>query len=196
MSYILDALRRADAERERGAVPGLHAHPVPTSSEAASERTAIRPGTWVMAIAVVLAVLVAVSWQWFTPETPRIAAAAPVEPPVPAAAVAAAPPLPAASVALDPIPVQRPQAVAAPKEPVAVERIHAIGELPEEIRRQLPTITVGGSMYSDDAARRMLIINGQLYHEHDQLAPGVTLEQIKLKAAILKFQGYKYSIVF
>ena len=104
--------------------------------------------------------------------------------------------LAAASVALDPIPVQRPQAVAAPKEPVAVERIHAIGELPEEIRRQLPTITVGGSMYSDDAARRMLIINGQLYHEHDQLAPGVTLEQIKLKAAILKFQGYKYSIVF
>ena len=51
-------------------------------------------------------------------------------------------------------------------------------------------------MYSDDAARRMLIINGQLYHEHDQLAPGVTLEQIKLKAAIVKFQGYKYSIVF
>ena len=89
MSYILDALRRADAERERGAVPGLHAHPVPTSSEAASERAAIRPGTWVMAIAVVLAVFVAVSWQWFTPETPRIAAApaaAPVETPVPAAA--------------------------------------------------------------------------------------------------------------
>ena len=25
MSYILDALRRADSERERGAVPGLHA---------------------------------------------------------------------------------------------------------------------------------------------------------------------------
>ena len=25
MSYILDALRRADAERERGAVPSLHA---------------------------------------------------------------------------------------------------------------------------------------------------------------------------
>ena len=32
MSYILDALRRADAERERGAVPGLHAQPVPPVS--------------------------------------------------------------------------------------------------------------------------------------------------------------------
>ncbi|MFO1267813.1 MAG: hypothetical protein U1F67_14180 [Rubrivivax sp.] len=29
MSYILDALRRAESERERGQVPGLHAQPVP-----------------------------------------------------------------------------------------------------------------------------------------------------------------------
>ena len=28
MSYILDALRRADAERERGTVPGIHAQPI------------------------------------------------------------------------------------------------------------------------------------------------------------------------
>ena len=28
MSYILDALQRADAERERGTVPGLHAQPL------------------------------------------------------------------------------------------------------------------------------------------------------------------------
>ncbi|MDE1950478.1 MAG: hypothetical protein KGI35_17810, partial [Burkholderiales bacterium] len=27
MSYILDALRRAEAERERGLVPGLHSQP-------------------------------------------------------------------------------------------------------------------------------------------------------------------------
>ena len=28
MSYILEALRRADAERERGAVPNIHAQPL------------------------------------------------------------------------------------------------------------------------------------------------------------------------
>ena len=196
MSYILDALRRADAERERGAVPGLHAQPVPAVSDAAQASAAIRPGTWVLAIAVVVAVLVAVSWQWFTPETPRVAAAPAAAPPVPPA-VPAPPPQATAPVALDPIPAARPAAPSpVAKESAAAERVYAMNELPEEIRRQLPAITVGGSMYSDDAARRMLIINGQLYHERDQLAPGVTLEQIKLKAAILKFQGYRYSIAF
>ena len=199
MSYILDALRRADAERERGAVPGLHAQPVPAASDPSPSPPGIRVGTLVLAIAVVLAVLVTVSWQWFTPETPRIAVGPPAVPVAPPA-VPAAPPravAPVAPVALDPIPAPRPAVpAAAAKEPPAAERVYAISELPEEIRRQLPAITVGGSMYSDDAARRMLIINGQLYHEHDQLAPGVTLEQIKLKAAVLKFQGYRYAISF
>jgi general secretion pathway protein B len=36
MSYILDALRRADAERSRGAVPGLHAQNIPTDDEPAA----------------------------------------------------------------------------------------------------------------------------------------------------------------
>ena len=33
MSYILDALRKADAERERGAVPDLHAQLLPPGSQ-------------------------------------------------------------------------------------------------------------------------------------------------------------------
>lgn len=33
MSYILDALKRADAERGRGQVPGLNAQPLGASPE-------------------------------------------------------------------------------------------------------------------------------------------------------------------
>src|SRR3569833_580008 len=33
MSYSLDALRRADAERSRGVVPGLHAQSLPADAE-------------------------------------------------------------------------------------------------------------------------------------------------------------------
>ena len=36
MSYILDALRRADAERSRGAVPSLHAQGLPADLEPAA----------------------------------------------------------------------------------------------------------------------------------------------------------------
>ena len=41
MSYILDALRRAEAERGRGGVPGLHSQAVPVPGAApVPERTA------------------------------------------------------------------------------------------------------------------------------------------------------------
>ena len=45
MSYILDALRRADAERERGNVPGLHAQPMPAVT-APGAHTWLRRSLW------------------------------------------------------------------------------------------------------------------------------------------------------
>jgi general secretion pathway protein B len=38
MSYILDALKRADAERGRGQVPGLNAQPLGASPEPSGSR--------------------------------------------------------------------------------------------------------------------------------------------------------------
>ena len=51
-------------------------------------------------------------------------------------------------------------------------------------------------MYSDNPSSRMLILNGQLVHEGATLAPGLSLEQIKLKSAVLKFKGYRYEITY
>ena len=51
-------------------------------------------------------------------------------------------------------------------------------------------------MYSENAANRMLIINGQLFHERDKLGPGLVLVQIRLKSAVLEFRGYRYGISY
>ena len=51
-------------------------------------------------------------------------------------------------------------------------------------------------MYSEHAASRMLIINGQVFHERDKLAPNLTLVQIRLKTAVLDFRGYRYSVSY
>ncbi|EWS52751.1 hypothetical protein X551_04464 [Methylibium sp. T29] len=75
-------------------------------------------------------------------------------------------------------------------------RVHTVAELPDDIRRQLPAIAVGGSIYSAEAANRFLIINGQIFHEKDKLGPELVLEQIKLKAAVLRFKGYRYEITY
>jgi general secretion pathway protein B len=52
MSYILDALRRADAERDRGVVPSLHSH-VMTHAASTARRTASPPSIstpWVLGL--------------------------------------------------------------------------------------------------------------------------------------------------
>lgn len=99
MSYILDALQRADAERGRGNVPGLHARQLPTAlEEAAASRTGLR-GPMVWGGLLVLAATVAGLWMWRSPAPPSVpVAAAPViaNQPAPAATPVASPPLPAA----------------------------------------------------------------------------------------------------
>ena len=102
MSYILDALKRAEAERERGAVPGLHSQPVAHS--AALPAGGVR-GTvaWLVAgTSLVLLLLTAVFWFWreSAPQVPVTVATAPVAPsalpalPTPVAPVTVAPATP------------------------------------------------------------------------------------------------------
>jgi general secretion pathway protein B len=116
---------------------------------------------------------------------PAIATPAqPVPPPVRKARAASAPPLATA------------KASAAAPTAKTDERVYALNELPDDIRRQLPTLSVGGSMYSPKPADRLVIINGQVLHEGDQLAPDLVVQQIKLKSAVLTFKGYRIAIAF
>ena len=222
MSYILDALRRADSERDRGAVPGVHARQVPLASGDGDAPGARLPGwLWPVAAMVVL-VIGALVWMLLGRDSVRaVAVVSPVLAPAPA-------PLPASVIALPallppalPVPALRPVAVPAMKPPArtlpaapapvaraeaareppakasaAEPRTYTVAELPDEVRRDLPTLAIGGAMYSENPANRMLIINGQTFHERDRLAPGLVLVQIKLKTAVLEFKGYRYGISY
>jgi general secretion pathway protein B len=42
----------------------------------------------------------------------------------------------------------------------------------------------------------MLIVGGQVMAEGSELAPGVTLEQIRAKSAVLRFRGLRYSVAY
>ena len=86
--------------------------------------------------------------------------------------------------------------VAAGVAPSPEARIYTLSELPEELRAGLPALVVGGAMYSQTPANRMLIVNGQVYREGDTVSPGLVLEQIKLKSAVLKVKGLRYGISY
>jgi general secretion pathway protein B len=79
----------------------------------------------------------------------------------------------------------------APATPVV-----ALKDLPPEVRQQLPAFKLGGSVYSKDAANRMLFVDGQLMREGDAVAQGVVLEQIQPKAAVFRYGPYRFAVDF
>ena len=229
MSYILDALRRADSERERGTIPSLHTKAEALTDAEDDEGFGSRPHPllWaVIGLSVVLAGVLAWQFMGSSPAEPvpmpafnqtpaPVPAPTPAPAPVPAsvpppmATIAPPPTQPAAMTSARPVPPAPVQAAprkqsarvaakaSAPASAAAPERpVQTLNELPENIRRELPQITVGGAMYSENAATRMLIINGQVFHEGDKVSGELVLEQIKLKGAVLAYKGYRYGISY
>ncbi len=82
MSYILDALKRAETERERGTVPGLHASPATVSAHDGTGRRAVRLWLVAAAFSLTLTGIGAGLWIGRTPEpaSPVAVVAAPQNP--------------------------------------------------------------------------------------------------------------------
>lgn len=234
MSYILDALRKADSERERGEIPGLHAQTAASLDDSAPTSSVNQKLVW--AVAALAAVLVLVlSWliwgrsepQPERPPMPPEQTAMGMRPaPPPTAPQGMAPPVTPPAAGLYPpvntsppvaqtqpvtaapaVPALQPQAVVAappqPKTEVPIARkaaateeskLYRLMDLPESVRKDLPTLTIGGAMYSDTASQRMLIINSQVLHEGDKISNDLTLESIQLKSAIFRFRTYRYVV--
>lgn len=244
MSYILDALKRADAERERGTVPGLRAQTVPgvtPESHGAHARLRAWP-VIVTGIALAVAVIAAGVWVWRSmadsDRAPVVVAAAPTVPaapvapalppqPAPVAAPApepaahnavsqaapVAPAVPAASPAVKPKPRPEPPPSTTPRSastavaPVkpspaastaspALPVAPLLSELPEEIRRQIPALTITGAVASENPAQRLLLVNGQVLPQGAAAAPDVLIEEIRARSSTFKFRGSRFRVTY
>ncbi|NDU79703.1 GspB domain-containing protein [Actinomadura sp. DSM 109109] len=67
-------------------------------------------------------------------------------------------------------------------------------ELPEAVRRELPPLAVGGSMYSAQASQRLVILNGQVFHEGAQIGAELVVEQIRPKSVVLRFRQQRFEM--
>lgn len=201
MSYVLEALRRAEAERHRGRVPGLDAQPLPAPEAGLApagpkRRTGLVVGG--LALAAGAGLMVWIAWPDGSGPPPTVAAAPPPPVPVPPPVVVrAAPPL-APSLASPPVvraPPERP-APPASAPAAAAGRILRLQDLPEATRRQLPALVFGGATDSSERSARMLIINGQIWREGDEPAPGLTLERITLRAAQFRWRDQRFEAAY
>ena len=232
MSYILEALKKAQAERQLGNAPTIHApapsYAAPRAGQGAQRRyLALGVGLVVVVAAVVLL------WPRLAGEPPvRLAA---VTPPVvaPASAPATAPatapvatPAPAAAVVPAPVPVVQPAPAPAPAaearpvraksapapvvppstppreaapapatvatQPGGDEPLRTLQQLPDALQREIPKLAFGGYIYSPTPGESLLLVDKMLRREGEEVAPGLVLERLTPKAAVMNYRGTRY----
>ena len=222
MSYILDALQRADAERARGSVPGLHTPQL--SGVASRARGGASRALWAGMAVVMLVGFGVALWRWMAPAGEPLAAAAnaaaatsaapaPLPPALPAPTQQAAL-APAAMPMLAPAPKAGPAtpalaASALPKAsiiPAAATRVsEKVAPAPsaapqpteqgEDRRRQIPALNITGAVYSEVPAQRMLLVNGLVLKQGDSAAPDLILEEIGASASVFSYRGERFRVV-
>jgi general secretion pathway protein B len=245
MSYILEALKKAQAERQLGNAPTIHA-PAPSYAAPRAgqgvQRRYLALGVGVVVVAAAVALLwprlageppvrlatvtppaavpvtapatVPVTAPVATPAPPAavIPAPAPVVQPAPAPAPAPlaearpvrvkpapAPVVPAASSSPQPSPQQR-EAATAPAtvaaQPVGDEQLRTLQQLPDTLQREIPKVAFGGYIYSPTPGESLLLVDKMLRREGEEVAPGLVLERLTPKAAVMNYRGTRYRAAY
>ena len=201
MSFILDALKKSERERQRTAVPGISDLPVLAPSR--------RSFPWAgIAVAVLLAGAGAFAWVWWqSPARSPAATTAATAPPVVASPepVAAPPPRATRSLSGEATRVAATQRAAsatgetspvAPATTLASTRSRGtVTDAPMSILEarasgmSVPELTLELLVFSDDPRQRFVYINAAKYVEGDTLAAGPRLVEISTEGAVLTFNG-------
>lgn len=207
MSYILDALKKADQERQQGDIPDLKSSSVATAQTTSNTRNML----WLLPLAISILVLV-----WFKPWENR-----PLEPlsnapsnnTAPAVVEQSAQPVMTSQKVESDQEVSTTQLEAAPliKEDIeprqaevamtpeaesetevsskGPDNIPNVMNLPPHIRDTLPAIQISGHIYDETPASRMVIINDAVRKEGRYISDGLMLEEITEDGIILNYSG-------
>ena len=114
-------------------------------------------------------------------------------PSAPAVQVRMPMPAPAAPVAAAPARAAAPAAAAAP---APEESLPFLQQLPESVQGGIPRVAFGGYMYSANPADRLLLVDKALRHEGEEVAPGLVLEKLLPRAAVMNYRGVRYRVAY
>ena len=202
MSYILDALKKSEAERSRGVVPTLL-----TPSHATFRSSAVG---WVLIAALIVNAALFAAWLYWprdvatatpmraaeppstatTDSGPSTAAASTVAAAAPTPSVTSASAAPSNSMAAQPNAIA--QAQQAPVEPEPV-----VSPPPAPTRRPPVASADSGTadlsfsthVYGSDPSMRAVTMDGKRYVEGDEIRPGMRIREITETGVILDVNG-------
>jgi general secretion pathway protein B len=221
MSFILDALKKSEIERQRQSVPGL------IDTRLSPKRS--RLPLWAAALGVLLGVnLLGLTYVLLRKSTPAAQAPRPADAARAPAAAAAPPetqhfsPLDGAPQYAPEIPVAPPAGTApaesqrarvdAPADTVAAhaaphpdlsstdadagaeaeEVLPTISEISLSAAQALPDLHLDVHVYATKPAERFVYINNRKYHEGAKLQEGPTIERIRRDGVVLDYQGIRF----
>ena len=214
MSFILDALRKSEAERQQQA--GGEFSNVPSSSD----RSQSPKWLWILAflllfnIAVLLGILLrpgagpeAEAPPATVPADPALAEPAPTAPPPVERAAQAAPsfeervalakedqpaPEPAAAQTAEPAAAGSAPAATTAQRPASRDRVLTLDELRLAGSIQLPELHLDIHVYAEDPAERFVFINMNKHREDSRLDEGPVVAEITPEGVVLRHQGQTF----
>jgi general secretion pathway protein B len=179
MSYILEALKKSQQERNRGQVPDIETlHPGFSMPESLAPRWPY----WALGVCL-LALAFLLGWlrPWIDVEEPLHQATV-LQRPEPEKIV--------------PGKVDAPVRRQLTEQPVVVsvrsaEPVPAVSSL---VQQSIPPMKFAGHVYSSNPQQRSVIINGRFLSEGDELMSGMKLVGITMDSVIFSYQGQQFRV--
>ncbi len=188
MSFILDALKKAESERNRAAGPVL------MNVRIAPPRRHLPAWAWVLGC-VLLANLAVLAWLLLRTPQASTAAAAPGTGVLPATTVYAtpAPSLPATSLAPRPAPAST-ATIAASSSTEPPTDLATLPSLQDVVAAgvNLPTLVMNMHVYDPTPTQRYVLLNGMRLSEGEFTADGIKVEAITERGAVLDARGHRF----
>jgi general secretion pathway protein B len=189
MSFILDALKKSEAERQRQAGPVLFEAPI------ARPRRGVP--TWVIAAGALLVLANLLGLLWLMLRQPPVTVAAVTSAPTPAATTTANAPVAVVAAA----PTANASTVEASADNGSADStLLALPEVPEDARiaslkhygtlgSSAPALRLDLHVYSSNPAERYALINMRKLREGETNEDGIVVKEITRSGVVLRYHG-------
>ena len=190
MSYILDALNKADRARKQQQ-PKQATAPLPAPQPKANQ-------SWLWGGLALLGIIIVVTLWWFNQEqanirglfTSQTIKSETIKPAIPQPDTITT--KPHTAVTSTPMPTYTThRTTTVTQHPQAIPHI---SDLDAAIQNQLPAISMTAHVYSANTQKRMVIINNRMLHEGDTIADGLTLKSIDHQGVTLSLDDTLFTM--
>jgi len=210
MSLILDALKKAERERQTETPPGLSS--VHGKLPRAKKKNTLN---LLLSMCILSLIVIGMFGYFFYPNKEIVRETTAPKSMVPETLIHESPPEPGLS-SNDSVMITAPPQIAplisnpdfppatskenqslqvkASKGNVPGKNIQNFEDLPPDIKRKVPELVFAGHTYSQDPSQRMIIINNSIKREGDPIDPEMRLIEITWGGVVIEFEGSTFQI--